>query len=191
MDRSRWTVKDYQRALASRGAKVSGRKKELIDRLEAYERNDNFGAQPIISEAQDPLPNFPSISEFRYARATSEIVLVFRVCLCSWTWFPFGLLPWLILNPKARNRFKQYNMFRTDVTVNTYYKSNLSFRTFCIMFLKCVDRSKYSAFLGRSPITAVIWFPRWFGPMLSSMSFIARTWDRRTISPKPSCMASR
>ena len=66
-DRSRWTVKHYQRALASRGAKVSGRKKELIDRLEAYERNDNFGAQPIISEldSQDPLPNFPSISEFR------------------------------------------------------------------------------------------------------------------------------
>ena len=49
MDRSKWKVKDYQRELAARGAKISGRKKELEERLEAYERNDNFGATPIIS----------------------------------------------------------------------------------------------------------------------------------------------
>ena len=67
MDRSRWKVQDYQRALAARGAKVSGRKKELIERLEAYERNDNFGAQIIIDErAGNPLPNFPEAAKFRY-----------------------------------------------------------------------------------------------------------------------------
>ena len=64
-DRSRWTVKHYQRALASRGAKVSGRKKELVERLEAYERNDNFGFEQILAAGDDPLPHFPDISKFR------------------------------------------------------------------------------------------------------------------------------
>ena len=64
MDRSRWKVVDYQRALAARGAKVSGRKKELEERLAAYERNENFGYQAIISQ-DDPLPHFPDISKFR------------------------------------------------------------------------------------------------------------------------------
>ena len=36
---------------------MSGRKKELIERLESYERNDNFGATPIIDDSRDPLPN--------------------------------------------------------------------------------------------------------------------------------------
>ena len=72
MDRSKWTVKDYQRALASRGAKVSGRKKELIDRLEAYERNDNFGCQVIISN-EDPLPHFPDITKFRTLTHSEEL----------------------------------------------------------------------------------------------------------------------
>ena len=64
-DRSRWIVADYQRALAARGAKVKGRKWELIERLEAYERNDNFGVQPIIAGTADPLPDFPDVSKFR------------------------------------------------------------------------------------------------------------------------------
>ena len=63
-DRSRWKVSDYQRALAAIGAKVSGRKKDLVDRLEAYERNNNFGFQPLISD-EDPHPHFPDISKFR------------------------------------------------------------------------------------------------------------------------------
>ena len=64
-DRAKWTVKDYQRALAARGAKVSGRKKELVELLEAYERNDNFGATPIIGDTDNPLPFFPEITKFR------------------------------------------------------------------------------------------------------------------------------
>ena len=64
MDRSRWKVKDYQRELAARGAKVTGRKKELIQRLEDYERNDNFGAVPLVL-GEDPLPEFPDISKFK------------------------------------------------------------------------------------------------------------------------------
>ena len=65
-DRSRWKVPDYQRALAARGAKISGRKQELIQRLEDYERNDNFGATPIIIDTTNPLPNFPAIAKFRF-----------------------------------------------------------------------------------------------------------------------------
>ena len=75
-DRSRWTVKDYQRALAVRGAKVSGRKKELVERLEAYERNDNFGATPIIVAGHgDPLPHFPDVSKFRSLTEADQEVL--------------------------------------------------------------------------------------------------------------------
>ena len=72
-DRSKWTVKDYQRELAARGAKVSGRKKELVERLEDYERNHNFGFQPIIIEG-DPLPHFPDISKFRTITASDQDV---------------------------------------------------------------------------------------------------------------------
>ena len=77
MDRSRWKVKDYQRALASRGAKISGRKKELQERLEAYERNDNFGYQVIISD-DDPLPHFPDISKFRTLTDEAEVPKIAR-----------------------------------------------------------------------------------------------------------------
>ena len=51
LPRSKWKVIHYQRALAARGAKVSGRKKELIERLELYERNEIFGATPIIDDS--------------------------------------------------------------------------------------------------------------------------------------------
>ena len=74
MDRSKWTVKHYQRALASRGAKVSGRKKELQERLEAYERNDNFGYQAIITD-EDPLPHFPDICKFKTLTPTDGAVV--------------------------------------------------------------------------------------------------------------------
>ena len=73
MDRTLWKVKDYQRALAARGAKISGRKKDLEERLAAYERNDNFGAQPIIIETQDPVP-FPDISKFRTLTPAATVV---------------------------------------------------------------------------------------------------------------------
>ena len=79
MDRSRWKVIDYQRALAARGAKVTGRKKELIERLEAYERNDNFGASPVVPEGGDPLPHFPEMSNFR-SLTTSDREAVPKIC---------------------------------------------------------------------------------------------------------------
>ena len=77
MDRSKWKVIDYQRALASRGAKISGRKKELEERLAAYERNDNFGYQVIVA-ANDPLPNFPDISNFRTLKDKTEVPTITR-----------------------------------------------------------------------------------------------------------------
>ena len=77
MDRIRWQVKDYQRALAARGAKISGRKKELEQRLEDYERNDNFGYQAIILD-DDPLPHFPDISKFRTLTDEAEIPKIAR-----------------------------------------------------------------------------------------------------------------
>ena len=91
-DKSRWKVKDYQKALAARGAKVSGRKKELVERLEAYERNDNFGAAPVLL-GDDPLPDFPDISKFRtitisnqgevpkISRSHVEQYILWRQCL--------------------------------------------------------------------------------------------------------------
>ena len=72
LPRSKWKVIHYQRALAARGAKVSGRKKDLVERLESYERNDNFGATPIIDDSRDPLPNFPDISKFRTLVASQQ-----------------------------------------------------------------------------------------------------------------------
>ena len=73
-DRSKWTVKDYQRELAARGAKVSGRKKELVERLEAYERNDNFGFSPIFDADADPL-HFPDIAKFRTLHPSDQDVV--------------------------------------------------------------------------------------------------------------------
>ncbi len=41
----RLTVPALKKELAQRGAKTSGRKAELVERLEAYDRNDNFGTE--------------------------------------------------------------------------------------------------------------------------------------------------
>jgi len=61
-----WSISRLKNELSTRGAKVTGRKAELIERLEAYERNDDFrGQQTIFIPEATPMPNFPEISNFR------------------------------------------------------------------------------------------------------------------------------
>jgi len=61
-----WSIGRLKNELSTRGAKVTGRKAELIERLEAYDRNDDFrGQQTIFIPEATPMPNFPEISNFR------------------------------------------------------------------------------------------------------------------------------
>ena len=59
------SVIQLKKELSIRGAKTSGRKAELVARLEAYERNDNFRTNDILGPAENPMPTWPDISEFR------------------------------------------------------------------------------------------------------------------------------
>ena len=59
-DFGRLTVSQLKVELEKRGAKVTGRKKELVERLEAYEKNSNFQSQnPILLPASNPMPEWP------------------------------------------------------------------------------------------------------------------------------------
>jgi SAP domain len=60
-DFGRLTVAQLKIELEKRGAKVSGRKKELVERLEAYEKNCDFKYNSIVElPSSNPMPNWPS-----------------------------------------------------------------------------------------------------------------------------------
>ena len=64
MDWSKYNVPDLKKALIERGAKTSGKKADLIKRLEDYERNSNFAGPSIILPEANPMPNFPPLASF-------------------------------------------------------------------------------------------------------------------------------
>jgi hypothetical protein len=68
----KWTVTVLKKELAARGAKLSGRKAELIDRLEAYDRNDDFRGAAVIQPESHPMPNFPEMAAFRTLTAEDK-----------------------------------------------------------------------------------------------------------------------
>jgi hypothetical protein len=72
-DYGSWTVKLLKTALSDRRAKTSGRKAELIERLESYDRNDDFrGTTTIQLPESVPMPTFPGISTFRTLTETDQ-----------------------------------------------------------------------------------------------------------------------
>jgi hypothetical protein len=71
-----WTVKQLKATLSERGAKTSGRKAELIDRIESYERNDDFRGTTVIQMPEAlSMPDFPNISTFRTLTDTDQAML--------------------------------------------------------------------------------------------------------------------
>jgi hypothetical protein len=57
-EKSSWTVNKLKIELSKRGAKTTGRKSELVERLESYERNQNFSSDLCLPES-DPMPEWP------------------------------------------------------------------------------------------------------------------------------------
>lgn len=61
----RLTVNELKKELSRRGAKTTGRKAELVARLEAYDRNDNFRTNDVQRPAEIPMPDWPQAGQFR------------------------------------------------------------------------------------------------------------------------------
>ena len=59
------SVNELKKELSRRGAKTTGRKAELVARLEAYDRNDNFRSNDVQRPAEVPMPAWPEASQFR------------------------------------------------------------------------------------------------------------------------------
>jgi hypothetical protein len=54
-------------------SRKTGRKKELLDHVEYYDRNDDFRAGPaIIIPVANPMPAWPPISDFRTMTASDR-----------------------------------------------------------------------------------------------------------------------
>ena len=64
-DPSDWKVEELKKELRERGAKVTGRKEELYERLLGYRRNDNFSAGPTIPLPSAVMPDFPPTASFQ------------------------------------------------------------------------------------------------------------------------------
>ena len=60
IDRSKWKLPDLKAECRSRGIRIEGRKQELIDRLEFYDKNDDFRDPPIELPSA---PKFPAVNE--------------------------------------------------------------------------------------------------------------------------------
>ena len=56
---SELTVEKLKYELLRRGAKTTGRKAELIERLEAYERNQDFCSTVILTPEENQMPAWP------------------------------------------------------------------------------------------------------------------------------------
>ena len=65
-DPSKWKIPRIKQELRDRGAKLTGRKADLLERLYAYRRNDNFEAGPTIAIDLPPsqMPEFPATTSF-------------------------------------------------------------------------------------------------------------------------------
>ena len=61
----KWTIPQLHQELRLRGARIEGRKQELVDRLEAYDRNRNFRRDPVVLPPAPSMPEGPPIKEYR------------------------------------------------------------------------------------------------------------------------------
>jgi hypothetical protein len=64
-DYGRWTVRQLKAELVLRQGRLTGRKSELIERLESYDKNDDFRDTVIQLPESLPMPQFPAITAFR------------------------------------------------------------------------------------------------------------------------------
>jgi hypothetical protein len=66
VDRSRMTLPQIRQECRERGARTTGRKADLVGRLEAYDRNDDFrGSVSIDVPTADPMPDWPDMALFK------------------------------------------------------------------------------------------------------------------------------
>ena len=60
-EKGKWTNNKLQFELSKPGAKTTGRKAELVERLESYERNENFSSRNTVFIPEDnPMPDWPT-----------------------------------------------------------------------------------------------------------------------------------
>ncbi len=71
-DRSKWTVKDYRRALAAHGARTSRCKSDLEERLCHYESNDGFRGPVVDLPGLNPMLKFPATAAFHSLTMSDE-----------------------------------------------------------------------------------------------------------------------
>jgi hypothetical protein len=69
------TVQKLKLELSKRGAKTGGRKAELIECLEAYDRNQNFQSFEVQLPSESPMPNWPDVHLFRSVTATHRDIM--------------------------------------------------------------------------------------------------------------------
>ena len=67
VDRSKWKVPELKAECRRRAIRVDGRKKDLIERLESYDRNDDFQNPPI---ALPSAPTFPTVNASSFRTVT-------------------------------------------------------------------------------------------------------------------------
>ncbi|XP_041974050.1 uncharacterized protein LOC121729561 [Aricia agestis] len=66
---SSWRVSELKAELTKRGASLRGRKAELVERLELYDRNFNFGSAE--NQSDDDAMEVPDVRTYRDINATS------------------------------------------------------------------------------------------------------------------------
>ncbi|CAC5413913.1 unnamed protein product [Mytilus coruscus] len=67
-----WSLPQLKEELKKRKAKLSERKRELIERLEAYDRNQDFGGQEDLGE--DFSMSLPELSKYKDMNTETEFV---------------------------------------------------------------------------------------------------------------------
>ncbi|KAK6186651.1 hypothetical protein SNE40_005937 [Patella caerulea] len=74
-DYGKMTLSQLKIDLKSRGAKISGRKRELVERLEAYDRNSNFNTQPEeVNKEYEMI--LPSSSNYKDVNKDTEFPVI-------------------------------------------------------------------------------------------------------------------
>jgi hypothetical protein len=67
------TIPQLKQECRDKGARTTGRKAELIDRLDAYDRNDDFrGSCPVVLPESLPMPEFPEMAQFQTVTGSTQ-----------------------------------------------------------------------------------------------------------------------
>ncbi|XP_046557558.1 uncharacterized protein LOC124266795 [Haliotis rubra] len=118
MNYGSWKLPDLKTELKARGARVSGRKIDLIERLESYDRNCNFGREPELEPEFEM--TLPLVDTYKDVNSDSKLPFLAYESIHSYLQ-PFKKKLGMSAKNLYTSRFLKYVRFSNHIDSNMYF----------------------------------------------------------------------